>query len=60
VLVKEKKKDALSDEVIRTELALLIPAKLMPKDIVRIEKFPRNTSFKIDRLKLARSIYEMM
>jgi O-succinylbenzoic acid--CoA ligase len=60
VLVTEKNKEALSDEAIRTELALLIPAKLMPKDIIRIKKFPRNTSFKIERLTLARSVYEMM
>jgi o-succinylbenzoate---CoA ligase len=60
VLVTEKNKEAIADEVIRSELALLIPAKLMPKDIVRIEKFPRNLSFKIDRLILARSVYEMM
>jgi O-succinylbenzoic acid--CoA ligase len=57
VLVTEKNKETISNEVIRTELALLIPAKLMPKDIVSIEKFPRNTSFKIDRLKLARLLY---
>ncbi len=60
VLVTEKNKETISDEAIRSELALIIPAKLMPKNIVRIEKFPRNSSFKIDRLKLARSVYEMM
>lgn len=59
VLVTEKNKETISDDAIRSELALLIPAKLMPKDIVRIEKFPRNASFKIDRLTLARSVYEM-
>jgi len=60
VLVTEKSKEPISEEAIRTELTLLIPAKLMPKDIVRIEKFPRNSSFKIDRMKLARSVYEML
>jgi o-succinylbenzoate---CoA ligase len=60
VLVTEKSKESISEEAIRTELALLIPAKLMPKDIIRIEKFPRNSSFKIDRLRLIRSVYEMM
>jgi O-succinylbenzoic acid--CoA ligase len=57
VLVTEKKKETLSDDDIRTELALFIPSKLMPKNIVRIEKFPRNASFKIDRLELAKLIY---
>jgi O-succinylbenzoic acid--CoA ligase len=60
VLVTEKSKETISDEAIRKELARLIPAKLLPKSIVRIEKFPRNASFKIDRLKLIRSIYEIM
>jgi O-succinylbenzoic acid--CoA ligase len=57
VLVTERSKETISDEAIRTELAQLIPAKLIPKDIVRIEKFPRNTSFKIDRLNLAKILY---
>jgi o-succinylbenzoate---CoA ligase len=56
-LVTEKSKETISDAAIRTELAPLIPAKLMPKDIVRIEKFPRNTSFKIDRLALTKILY---
>ncbi len=60
VLVTEANKETIADEAIRSELALIIPEKLMPKDIVRIEKFPRNSSFKIDRLILARSVYEMM
>jgi o-succinylbenzoate---CoA ligase len=57
VLVTEKNKEVISDDAIRTELTLVIPPKLMPKNIVRIEKFPRNTSFKIDRLELARLLY---
>jgi len=57
VLVTEKNKETISDDAIRTELSLLIPAKLMPKEIVRIEKFPRNTSFKVDRLNLAKLLF---
>jgi o-succinylbenzoate---CoA ligase len=60
VLVTEENREKISDDVIRTELARLMPVKIMPKDIVRIEKFPRNSSFKIDRLKLARTLYESM
>jgi O-succinylbenzoic acid--CoA ligase len=60
VLVTEKSKDPISDDTIRQELTLLIPPKLMPKNIIRIEKFPRNASFKIDRLTLSRSVYEMI
>ncbi len=60
VLVTEKNKEPIADDIIRSELALIIPAKLMPRHIVRIEKFPRNTSFKIDRLQLTRSVYEMI
>jgi O-succinylbenzoic acid--CoA ligase len=56
VLVTEKNRETISDEAIRAEIAALIPAKLMPKDIIRIKEFPRNNSFKIDRLKLARLI----
>jgi O-succinylbenzoic acid--CoA ligase len=54
ILVTEKNSETISDDAIRAELAMIIPAKIMPKEIVRIKKFPRNTSFKIDRLKLAR------
>lgn len=57
VLVTEKKKETFSDDEIRTELALFIPARLMPKAIIRIENFPRNASFKIDRLELAKLLY---
>jgi o-succinylbenzoate---CoA ligase len=57
VLATEKNRETIADEVIRSELALMIPAKLMPKNIVRIEKFPRNSSYKIDRLELARLLY---
>jgi o-succinylbenzoate---CoA ligase len=57
VLVTEKDKETIADDIILSELTLLIPAKLLPKNIVRIEKFPRNTSFKIDRLELTRHLY---
>jgi o-succinylbenzoate---CoA ligase len=57
VLVTEKNKEIISDDAIRKELGLAFPPKLMPKNIVRIEKFPRNASFKIDRLKLAKLLY---
>jgi o-succinylbenzoate---CoA ligase len=57
VLVTEKNKEIISDDAIRKELILAFPQKLMPKSIVRIEKFPRNASFKIDRLKLAKLLY---
>jgi o-succinylbenzoate---CoA ligase len=56
-LVTEKDQKTLADYVILSELAKLIPAKLMPKKIVRIAKFPRNQSFKIDRLELARLLF---
>jgi O-succinylbenzoic acid--CoA ligase len=59
VLVIEKDQHPVPEETIRKELARLLPARLMPKQIITIEKFPRNNSFKIDRLKLARSVYEM-
>jgi len=58
VLVTENQ-DTQSDEAIRMELSGLIPPKLLPKNIIRIENFPRNSSFKIDRVKLARLVYEM-
>jgi o-succinylbenzoate---CoA ligase len=57
VLVTEKNKAPISDDTIRIELAGLIPPKLMPRNIVRIEKFPRNASFKIDRLELMKLLY---
>jgi o-succinylbenzoate---CoA ligase len=57
VLVTEKNRETFSDDMIRAELARIIPARLMPKNIITIEKFPRNTSFKIDRLKLARLLF---
>jgi o-succinylbenzoate---CoA ligase len=60
VLVTEKDRETLADDAILSELATLIPAKLMPRKIVRIAKFPRNQSFKIDRLMLARSVYEIL
>ena len=60
MLVTEKNKASVSDDEILAELARLIPARLMPRNVVRIEKFPRNASFKIDRLKLSRSLYETM
>jgi O-succinylbenzoic acid--CoA ligase len=60
MLVTEKTKVPVSEAQIFAEMALLIPARVMPKNLIRIEKFPRNASFKIDRLKLARSVYEMM
>lgn len=60
VLVTEKTKDAIPDIKILSELALLIPAKVLPKKIIRIGKFPRNASFKVDRLSLARHVYEMI
>ena len=60
VLVTEKNKETIADDVIRAELALIIPAKLMPRNIIRIEKFPRNSSFKVDRLKLAKLLYHWL
>ncbi len=60
ILVTEKINVPISDDLILAQLSLLIPAKLVPKNLIRIERFPRNASFKIDRLKLARLVYEMM
>jgi O-succinylbenzoic acid--CoA ligase len=60
ILVTEKSSETISDDTIRNELARVIPARLIPKHIVRIGQLPRNPSFKIDRLTLARSLYEMM
>ncbi len=60
VLVGEKGREIMDDEIILAELARLIPAKIMPREIVRIGKFPRNQSFKIDRLALTRSVYEIL
>ena len=57
VLVTEKNKETISDEEIRKQLMDMFPSKLIPKVIIRIEKFPRNNSFKIDRQALARLIF---
>jgi O-succinylbenzoic acid--CoA ligase len=59
VLVTEMSEEIISDEDIRRELAHLVPSKVLPVCIIRIDKFPRNASFKIDRRVLVRRVYEM-
>jgi O-succinylbenzoic acid--CoA ligase len=42
---------------IRSKLEKLLPSKLLPKEILSIEKFPRNKAFKLDRKKLTDMFY---
>ena len=56
VLVIEKSKDPTREIMIMDELKLLLPHKLQPKEIIGVEKFPRNPALKLDRRRLTKMV----
>jgi O-succinylbenzoic acid--CoA ligase len=56
VLVIEKSKDPTREIMIMAELKLLLPHKLQPKEIIGVEKFPRNPALKLDRRILTKMV----
>jgi len=49
VLVLEEQTDAMSPEILLKKLRKSLDKHMIPKEIKRINKLPRNTAFKIDR-----------
>ena len=56
ILVIEKDQAPASLEVLKSDLANILPGQWKPKEILSIKKFPRNDSLKIDRRKLSEMI----
>jgi O-succinylbenzoic acid--CoA ligase len=52
VLVLEEDKTPIALSTLKSCLEIVLPRHLRPKDIIQVKKFPRNSSFKIDRKKL--------
>jgi o-succinylbenzoate---CoA ligase len=60
VLVAEKTQESVNEMDIKSALQRLLPPKIQPKEIIWIEKFPRNPAFKLDRLKITELVYTML
>jgi len=56
ILVIEKDQASLPPETLKSELAHILPGGWKPREILFINKFPRNDSLKIDRRKLSEMI----
>jgi O-succinylbenzoic acid--CoA ligase len=57
IFVAEKNKYHNEESKIRSELQKLLPPAVLPKEIMWVDKFPRNRSFKLDRQKLTSMVY---
>ncbi len=60
ILVAEKSRIATKEPGVRSSLKKLLPAKLQVRDIVLIDKLPRNSAGKLDRRKLADMVSPML
>lgn len=60
ILVAEKSRIATREPGLRSSLHKLLPPKLKIRDIVLIDKLPRNPSLKLDRRKLAEMVSPML
>lgn len=56
VLVVEKGRSEVTVDEISVQLKDELPKHLQPKEIVIVEQLPRNSSFKVDRIKLLQKI----
>jgi O-succinylbenzoic acid--CoA ligase len=57
VLVAEKANSAFKESGIKSEIQKFLPPPLQIKDIILIEKLPRNSALKVDRKRLAGMVY---
>jgi O-succinylbenzoic acid--CoA ligase len=57
IMVAEKIDNPVRISFIQSKLEKLLPHKLQPKEIIWIEKFPRNKAFKLDRKKITDMVY---
>jgi O-succinylbenzoic acid--CoA ligase len=60
ILVAEKSRIATKEPGLRSSLRKLLPSKLTIRDIVLIDKLPRNPALKLDRRKLAEMVSPML
>jgi O-succinylbenzoic acid--CoA ligase len=60
ILVMEKKKDPAPELLVKSALQNLLPHQLQPGEIIRVHRFPRNQVHKLDRMKLANMVHQML
>ncbi|HJZ39626.1 MAG TPA: AMP-binding protein [Bacteroidales bacterium] len=60
ILVMEKRMDPAPELLVKTELQKLLPHQLQPREIIRVDQFPRNHVHKLDRLKLTEMVHQML
>lgn len=60
VLVMEKNNDRDPEIQVMSALQKFLPHQLQPGEIIRVDRFPKNQAHKLDRLKLAGMVHQML